>query len=199
MLNDTTSKEYSNWLHQIQKSPLKLLLKKLNPYRIHLNRIVRGSTLEIGCGIGRVLGFLGKRAVGVDHNTHAINYCKQLGYNAYTVDSFFNGNHAQENLFDTILLSHVCEHMTVKESFKVINQYLYTLKKNGKLILITPQEKGYESDPSHIEYINFKKLEYLCKNLNMKIINKYSFPFPRSFGKFFIYNEFVVHAIFKPN
>lgn len=54
-------------------------------------------------------------------------------------------------------MAHVAEHMTLKQSVRLLIKYLPLVKNNGKLILITPQEAGYRSDDTHVEYIDFYK------------------------------------------
>ena len=69
--------------------------------------------------------------------------------------------------------------------------FVYLLKNHGKLVIITPQEAGFKSDATHVEFMNFAKLKAIARELDSKIIKQYSFPFPRIVGKLFKYNEFV--------
>ena len=95
------------------------------------------------------------------------------------------------NAFDSILLAHVAEHMTEVDAYHLVKEYLPLLKKKGKVIIITPQEAGYKSDKTHIQFTDFEVIERLFKKLKLKPKKYYSFPFPRFIGKVFKYNEFV--------
>ena len=96
--------------------------------------------------------------------------------------------------FDTLLVSHVLEHMTKPEAANLISFYLPYLKQQGRIIVITPQEKGFSSDPTHVEFMNFDILSEVLEQSDLTIVEKYSFPLPRFFGKLFTHNEFVVVA-----
>jgi hypothetical protein len=57
--------------------------------------------------------------------------------------------------------------------------------------MITPQEAGYSSDSTHVEFMDFTKLASINLQLGLKILREYSFPFPRLVGHFFTFNEFI--------
>lgn len=62
-------------------------------------------------------------------------------------------------------------------------------------MLITPQEAGYESDVTHVEFMDDVKLRRLCDAIGLRVDRDYSFPLPRFAGRIFTYNEFVVVAV----
>lgn len=159
------------------------------PYRWNLRRLRPGHTLDVGCGIGRALAWVD--GVGVDHNPTSVEHCRRLGLTAYTTEEFAS---YEGGLFDTILLSHVAEHMTTDEVISVLRPYLEWLKPDGQLIVITPQERGFASDPTHVEFMDFAAIDRVLEALGLVPERKMSFPFPRAAGKAFIYNEFVVTA-----
>lgn len=161
------------------------------PYRWNLQRLKPGFTLDIGCGIGRNLINLKGRGVGVDHNLHSVKVALGRGLTVFTPDDFQTSPFNAPRQFDSLLLSHVAEHMTQKEVVELLRGYIHLLKPQGKLIIITPQEAGYKSDSTHIEFMNFSKLQSITEKLDFTISQEYSFPFPRFIGHFFIYNEFV--------
>jgi hypothetical protein len=57
---------------------------------------------------------------------------------------------------------------------------------------ITPQERGYKSDSTHIHFTDFGDLKNLAERNGLTVVKSYSFPFPRSAGRAFVYNEFNV-------
>lgn len=91
-----------------------------------------------------------------------------------------------------MILSHVLEHMSTQEAIELIELYLPYLSSKAQVIMITPQEKGYTSDSTHVEFMDFARLKLIASKLKLSIQREYSFPFPRFFGKSFIYNEFVM-------
>ena len=59
------------------------------------------------------------------------------------------------------------------------------------MIIITPQERGYKSDSTHVCFVDFNSAVQLADALGLRIAKQYSFPFPRAFGTVFTYNEFI--------
>ena len=162
------------------------------PYRWNLRRLSPGFTLEIGCGIGRNLIHLNGHGVGIDHNFRSIEIAKLRGLQAFTPEEFEETSFRAVDTFDSILLAHVVEHMTESEAARLLARYLHLLKPKGQVILITPQEYGYRSDQTHVQFMDFEALRRVVAKLNLIPVKQYSFPFPRFFGRLFKYNEFVV-------
>lgn len=185
----TKKTSYAQRLNNLQNKGWKKKLQFLNPYRYHISMIAKGQVLEVGCGIGRVLSFIPNRSTGIDHNLKAIEFCQKNNLTALSTEDFFLKYSSKKELFDTLIFSHILEHMTFKEAFELVNTYLPYLKKKGRLILITPQIKGFHSDPTHIEHMDIQTLKSLANNLDIEEIHTYSFPFLSYFGKYFIYNE----------
>jgi SAM-dependent methyltransferase len=182
--------DYTDRLIRLQSQPWKQKLGFANPYGIHIRRILAGSTLEVGCGIGRVLNFAPQDMVGVDLNAKSVQVCRDRGLQAYCPDEFF-AHFKGRNPFSTLLLSHVVEHMTVGDAVGLVQSYKPHLTNNARLVLITPQEKGFASDATHVEFMDYPKLAAICKESGFEVEKSYSFPFVRALGKAFIYNEFV--------
>ena len=194
---DTKKPAYAEDLIKKQTAWWKTLLDVQAPYRWHLKRLNPGFMLDLGCGIGRNLKHINGNGVGIDHNDQAVNFVRQLGMHAYTPKEFVDSEfHIQEH-YDTILLAHVAEHMTQSEVETLLGSYLSFLKPGGRVIIFTPQEAGFSSDMTHVEFMDFNKLRNINKQLNLEIQKEYSYPFPRLVGRFFLYNEFVTISIKK--
>lgn len=191
---DTKGVDYTNRLTRLEKKKWKDLLDVQRPYRWNINRLNPGKTLEVGSGIGRLLKHLPEGSVGVDHNEHSIEASVKEGMNAYQTERFFKTKHAKKESYDSILLAHVVEHMTPSENKKLLESYIPFLKKDGKIIIICPQEKGFTTDKTHVKLYDFKDLEKLLKGVGFSVEKQYSFPFARPVGKVFTYNEFIVVA-----
>lgn len=169
------------------------------PYRWNLKRLELGRTLDIGCGIGRNLINLPAGSVGLDFNEHAIARARERGCDACTPEEFFS---RQEEPFDSILVSHVLEHLTLDESRNIFATHLPHLKDGGRVVAICPQEKGFarkDTRPevaakgeAHITFLDAPGLGSLLEEAGLEVEKAYSFPFPRPVGKVFRYNETVV-------
>jgi 2-polyprenyl-3-methyl-5-hydroxy-6-metoxy-1,4-benzoquinol methylase len=186
------SAEYAKQLKKTSSVWWKRLLDVQAPYRWNLNRLRPGRVLDIGCGWGRNLLHVNGNGVGVDPNTTCVEVARDAGLTVYTPADFELSKDAKEASFDTILMAHVLEHLTPQQGVSLLRQYMPYLRPNGKVILITPQEAGYRSDATHLEFIDEPKLRSLAQAVGVEVISSYSFPFPRWFGNTFKYNEFVV-------
>ena len=163
------------------------------PYRMHMRRLDLGFTLDVGCGLGRNLANLGG-GVGVDPNADAIRICRERGHTAFTPDELDASEYNRPGRFDAMLIAHVLEHLSPRDAEGLIARYLPLVRAGGKVVLITPQEAGYRSDPTHVELVDFARLDQLAAGAGLTKINAYSFPFPRAIGRWFKYNEFVLIA-----
>lgn len=186
---------YAERLTEFSTARWKQLLDVQMPYRWHLRSLKPGHVLDIGCGIGRNLEHLRGNGVGIDTNEHCLTAARAKGFQVFTPSAFSTSPFARTQ-FDSLLFSHVVEHMTFLSAQKLVATYLGNLKKGGRLICLTPQEKGFQSDSTHVDYFDFESGKNLCRALGLKVQRQYSFPFPRFAGRFFLYNEFVLIASF---
>ena len=184
-LND----DYADRLDQLQTPLWKRLLDVQAPYRWNLRRLKPGRMLDVGCGIGRNLAHAG--GVGVDPNAACVRTARARGFEVYTPDEF----HAPKASFDTLLIAHVLEHMEADAGARLLADYLPYVRPGGQVILITPQERGYASDPTHVRFLDLAALEDMARKAGLQVSRSYSFPFPRWMGRVFTYNEFVLAAV----
>jgi SAM-dependent methyltransferase len=189
----TGSEEYAARLIRLQTARWKRWLDVQAPFRWNIRRLAPGFTLEIGCGIGRNLLHLTGHAVGVDTNEHCVRTARARGLIAFTPTEFRRSpEYNRAGRFDTILLAHVAEHMTEDQVVVLLQEYEALLRAEGRLIVITPQEAGFRSDPTHVEVMDFDRLASISDRLGFRRERAFSFPFPRWVGRLFPYNEFVV-------
>lgn len=189
-MEDTRDPKYAKRLSTLEGKRWKKILNVQAPYRWNLARLNLGRTLDIGCGLGRNLANL-ENGVGVDHNSNAIEIARERGLVAYTTSEWEFAPEAKPGFFDTILLAHVLEHMSLVESDELISGYVYFLKPGGRMVIICPQEKGFPTDPTHVRWVDETALRETGIRNGFREEKNYSFPLKRSLGKHFKYNEFV--------
>jgi 2-polyprenyl-3-methyl-5-hydroxy-6-metoxy-1,4-benzoquinol methylase len=160
-----------------------------------MRRLKLGRVLDVGCGNGRNLRYVDAGSVGVDHNPYSIETAREAGVIAYTDGDFFaDPALAAPASFDSLLAAHLVEHLQLDEAREILGSYVPMIRPGGRAVFITPQERGYASDATHVVFADFEVVAQLCRDLGLDVEKQYSFPFPRWAGKPFIYNEFVVIA-----
>ncbi len=192
---NTGTADYTRRLTKLEQSWLHRLVPVQLPYRWNLRRWDLGFVLDVGCGIGRNLRNLDGNGVGVDHNRTSVEQARQSGLNAYVTSDFFGTQFARPGRFDSLLVAHVLEHVSNEDQVQLLGTFLPYVKPGGKVVLITPQEAGYASDASHINFTDTDRLIQLIHGQSCRLQSAYSFPFPRSAGRYFKHNEFVAVGI----
>ena len=190
----TASPAYAERLASLERRGLRRFVDVQAPYRWNLRRLRLGRVLDVGCGLGRNLLSLGRDSVGVDHNPDSVGIARARGLNAYTVEGFLASPDARPLGYDTLLYAHVLEHMPRTAAVQLVRDYMPFLKADGRACCITPQERGYASDATHAEFVDFDGLRSITAEAGLDVTLTYSFPLPRVFGKLFTYNEFVMVA-----
>lgn len=192
--NQSMDASYAARLEKLQNATWKRMLDVQRPYRLHLTSLNPGFMLDIGCGLGRNLLHNHKNGIGVDQNTECLDIARGRGLQVYTPNEFSQSPLSKGKHFDSLLCSHVLEHMTCAQAIDLIKTYIHYIKPGGKIILITPQEAGFASDPTHVEFMDFAKIRLIFANFDLIPHIERSFPFPKWCGLFFKYNEFVAVA-----
>ena len=187
----TRDEKYTERLVSKESIWWKRLIDAQAPYRWNLRRLNLGFTLDIGCGVGRNLLHLSGNGVGIDHNRASVEVARSRGLTAFLPDEFDRSEFNLPHRFDAILIAHVLEHMTEPEAAELLERYLGLLKPGGRVVLITPQERGFKSDATHVQFMDFAALSRLSEMAGLLPVREYSFPFPRAAGRVFTHNEFV--------
>jgi len=148
--------------------------------------------LDFGCGPGTFLGnFRKKKSLGVDISSEQIRYANE-NYSSHDVifqliDS--SGLPFEDNTFDSISLIEVIEHLDAKTISMVLNECYRCLKKQGVLVLSTPNYHSLwpileffvnKLSPlsyldQHISKFNTSSLSNLVTHHNFKVRKKGSF------------------------
>lgn len=187
----STAPDYASRLQGLEQKWWKRLLP--NPYRWHIRQICKGRVLDVGCGIGRCLAFLDGRGVGVDPNAAAVEIARGRGLAAYTPDEFPVVE--QEAPFDTLLCSHVLEHLSGDEGLDLLRRWLPRVRHGGQVVLICPQERGQHSDSTHVRFVGERELRRLAAAAGIVDARVRSFPLTRWFGRVWVHNETVLVGV----
>ena len=190
----TDTPGYTRRLSVAQRASLKTLVGAHLPYRAHITSLRLGRTLDVGCGTGRNLRWLAPGSVGVDSNATSVAFARARGLPAMGPEEFLRGPGAAESGFDSLLLSHLLEHLSVPDIDELLEAYLPHLRPGGRLVVITPQERGQASDPSHVTWLDASAVSSILVRHGLRIERTYSFPLPRPAGRAFAHNESVVIA-----
>jgi SAM-dependent methyltransferase len=193
-MHDSVDPAYASRLRTAERVWWKRLLDVQRPYRNHLRRLRPGFVLDVGCGLGRNLAHCNGNGVGVDPNVAAVAECRARGFTAFTPDELAASAYGSGAQFDTLLISHVLEHMSRDRAIELVARYAPRIKLGGRAIFITPQEAGFRSDPTHVELVDLDALATIAERNGFERTAAYSFPFPRPVGRVFRYNEFVLVA-----
>lgn len=161
------------------------------PYRWNLRRLKLGRTLDVGCGIGRNLVNLDPGSLGIDHNQAAVDLGRARGLPMVTPEEFAAMPPHSTRGFDSLLVSHVLEHMMEEQALALLRDYVELVRPGGRVVVITPQEAGFRSDPTHVEFVDHARIAAFASGAGLDVERLYSFPLPRWTGRLFKYNEFV--------
>ncbi|MFB7662426.1 class I SAM-dependent methyltransferase [Kitasatospora sp. NPDC056138] len=191
----TAGASYTERLVTLEQSGIKRLLPTQAPYRWNLRRLRLGRVLDVGCGVGRNLQHCAPGSVGVDHNETSVATARARGLRACTAAEFESDPElGRPGAFDSMLVAHVLEHLDAATGAQLLKGYLPSVRRGGRVVLITPQPAGYRSDPTHVRLVDFDGLREHAENAGLTVLRSYSFPFPEAAGRVFKYNEYVLVA-----
>jgi 2-polyprenyl-3-methyl-5-hydroxy-6-metoxy-1,4-benzoquinol methylase len=121
--------------------------------------------LDVGCGRGRYLVPLleqGYDVIGVEINGDQVNSIPEK----YR-DQVISPDQAiqLQETFDLIIMSHVIEHIEIKNFIGFMDSYLRLLRSNGWLIIATPlMYEGFYDDYDHVRPYTPKAIATLYSN-----------------------------------
>lgn len=141
-----------------------------------------GRVLDVGCGIGRHLGFLVNRElkVGLEISMDALKRGKELYKSASFVQASVYDMPFKNSIFDTAVMIDVIEHLEYPES--ALKEIKRLLKDGGRLILQTPNypikriydfvnyvnprgwRRSFRDDPTHVSKFSWERIERLVRH-----------------------------------
>lgn len=149
-------------------------------HKFAFQRVNPESTLlEIGCGSGKFLKKIRSKnvqAVGLELNEDMVSLCQNDGLNV-TNESLSDFKYKNKNKFNTVCVFQVIEHVYYVQDF--IEDMLYCLKENGKLIISTPNSNPYYAKyhknetlnlpPHHMTLWNLETFNGVANHLQLKV------------------------------
>ena len=174
----------------------------------YLNKFSGKNILDVGCGLGYLLSSLNKKKNHL-YGCEVDNYCLESAskYGTIKIGEFEN-IHYKKNFFDIIICHHVIEH--VKNPKKFIKEIKKILKKNGILIIATPDFNSGAAnlfkdkyrllhDKTHISLFTSDSMHRFLRDNSFSIF-KVEFPFfeTRFFTKKNILKLFNTSAVSPP-
>ena len=159
-------------------------------------RLIAGSEfLDVGCGIGIFLKYGSKKSLGLDVNPFNIDLInKSKKERALLIKA--NGEFpVRSESFKTIICDQVLEH--IEDPTTIIKEITRAVKKNGKIIIGLPMEKGFKSDSDHKKFYNINSIKQkFANNSKVRYYFHFYFPIPFSFaGKYFSWQY--IYIVFK--
>ena len=157
-------------LYLLKRSKLSLFYRKFYLYP-KLSKYLKGSVLDIGCGIGDFISYY-HDSFGIDVNKNNIHYCKSINlkcelYNYSDYKKFINK-------FNSFLLDNVLEH--INDPYEIMTFIKNISKKNDRLIIGVPGIKGYSYDDDHKVFYDLIKLNNVVSQSNFKYIKHFYTP-----------------------
>jgi len=182
---DTSTREYAEYYLKKYHIWWRFWTPLEVPFKYFAKCLCKGKTLDVGCGPGRYLSFL-SNATGIDHNPCFVGYARDRGFDVYSNEDFEKDFDHHLNEFDTLLFSHILEHMEFHLACKFVEKYLPTLKKDGRIVIIVPHGICYHNDPSHICYLDCKMIKELASVNNLNLIKEMYHPFPEWLSRWIV-------------
>ncbi len=81
--------------------------------------------------------------------------------------------------------------MTNDQAGTLVGAYLPYLRPRGKVVFVVPQEAGFASDDTHVEFVDEETIARIEGRHRLQSISTASFPFPKPAGRVFTHNETV--------
>ncbi len=180
------SLEYFNYLKNCSK-----FRRFLRSYYLRdIRKYCIGKTIDFGCGVGELLKILPEGSIDFEVNNVAVGYCKSNDLKVelyYPEMDKYEFKMIKSGDYNTFTMNHVLEHLD--NTPELINKLFESCNKIGisRIVFTLPGVKGYNSDSTHLTFIdldflrNNKILEnkYYCLKLfkyfplNMKLFTKY--------------------------
>jgi 2-polyprenyl-3-methyl-5-hydroxy-6-metoxy-1,4-benzoquinol methylase len=151
------------------------------------------KVLDLGCGWGFYFQ-INPMACGIDADQDCINYLKNQKFNVIQAD-ITKSLPIKNNYYNWVICHDVLEHFDLSESEKILENIYNALNINGKLLILSPNKKGYDSGVKRgVGHKHFITLSEILKISNGKFNLKkhYFYPLPKMISEFFTHNKEII-------
>lgn len=120
--------------------------------------LLRGPTLDFGCGVGELLAGLPAGSIGIEYNQASVEHCRRLGLDVRWYDGQADGwrlSLLQEGAgLHSMVISHVLEHFD--QPMDVLSKLLVAAQRLGmeRVLVIVPGRAGYRIDATHRTFVD---------------------------------------------
>ncbi len=143
--------------YQLRRSFVRKFVRRA--YLRSAARKLVGPTLDFGCGVGELLTRLPTGSRGVEYNRDTVAYCQRNGlpvdfYDGVT-DDWSLGSIAQSGQFQSMVVSHVLEHLDAPAA--ILSKLLRAADDKGmqRVLVIVPGAAGFRTDPTHTVFVDY--------------------------------------------
>lgn len=185
----TDHNEYFEYLRG--RSRLGALYRRLCLYP-RLSARLKGTTLDLGCGIGDMLVFR-RNTIGVDINSRSVEYCRSRGAEAYVMQGdalpFASGR------FGSVLMDNVLEH--IEQPVALLREVHRVLASRGRLLVGVPGSRGWDSDPDHKVRYDEAILSEVVGPQGFRLVEVFHTPLLRSRWLDRNMSQYCIYALFR--
>jgi SAM-dependent methyltransferase len=174
---ETNTEEYKEHLEE-KYLPGRDMYLNMFFYPKIMRQFGSGTIYDLGFGTGAFLRYLktkGRDFFGIDSNPYLVALNKKNGFNVVEDDvtTLANITKPMENAICDNVLEHLDKEQ-IDSFFKVCKQKFAS---GGTLVVIVPDKKGYERDPTHKTFVEKPLIEEMCKKHGAKLHKNFNHIF----------------------
>lgn len=142
--------------YQSQRSWLRKAVRRA--YLDSARSLLRGPTLDFGCGIGELLARLPPGSIGIEYNEATVAYCRERGLDVRWYDGLADDWQlsllSESAGLKSMVISHVLEHFDAP--MQILHKLLGAANALGIgcVLVIVPGPAGFRIDPTHRTFVD---------------------------------------------
>jgi len=197
--------EYGQEYTDLQAGRSRLRKVARRPWLRAAAGFVEGPAIDLGCGVGELLERLPAGSKGLEVNRASVEHCRAKGLDVTYYDGYAddwrlsvvaaagrNGHVAGDGRFDTLIMSHVLEHLD--EPVDVLHRLLMTGGPLGlrQVLIVVPGRAGFRSQETHRTFVERRMLSDAAVTRDTGFVLASTSYFPgnlRRIGDVFVYHE----------
>ncbi|WP_372372259.1 class I SAM-dependent methyltransferase [Xanthomonas sp. NCPPB 1638] len=180
--------------YQLNRSRIRKLVRRI--YLQSAQTLLRGPTLDFGCGVGELLERLPDGSRGLEYNRATVRYCRERGlavdhYDGES-DDWSLGALVEGPRFESMVISHVLEHL--EQPHEVLRKLSAAASRLGirRILVVVPGQAGFRADASHRTFVDAELLSQprLLAGTGFRLCRWRYFPGNvRTLGNWFTHHE----------